>query len=185
MQIRCSKKWCKKHEKCSKMEPTLGQKSRKSLSKTRSENRCEKRGECPDPPGGSAVCGGHPLKTNHLVSSRFSSRISSRLSAFSRLGTSCHVSRSGLSCLAFIFVTICASSDASWRLVTVLWRLVYHVCLPRQCTSIVRNVMSMDRQRRQKYRCRKFRYRVLNARSLKRPMLHTSSRLVAGCEFKG
>ena len=132
-------------------------------------------------PGGSAVC---PLKTNHLVSSRFSSRISSRLSAFSRLGTSCHVSRSGLSCLAFIFVTICASSDASWCLVTVLWRLVYHVCLPGQCTSVVRNVMSMGRQRRQKYRCRKFRYRVLNARSLKRPMLHTSSRLVARCEFK-
>ena len=174
-----------KHEQFFKTEATWEPKSRTSLSKTRSVNRCEKRGQCPDPPGGSAVCGGHPLKTNHLVSSRFSSRISSRLSAFSRLGTSCHVSRSGLSCLAFIFVTICASSDASWCLVTVLWRLVYHVCLPGQCTSIVRYVMSMDRHRRQKYRCRKFRYRVLNARSLKRPMLHTSSRLVAGCEFKG
>ena len=180
MQIRCSKKWCKKHEKCSKMEPKWEQKSWKSLSKTRSENRCEKRGECPE---GRRCVAATLLRL--IISSRFSSRISSRLSAFSRLGTSCHVSRSGLSCLAFIFVTICASSDASWCLVTVLWRLVYHVCLPGQCTSVVRNVMSMDRQRRQKYRCRKFRYRVLNARSLKRPMLHTSSRLVAGCEYKG
>ena len=44
-------------------------------------------------PGGSAVCGGHPLKTNHLSSSRFSSRVSSRLGIFSRLRTSCTFAR--------------------------------------------------------------------------------------------
>ena len=43
MQIRCSKKGCKKHEKCSKMEPKWEPKSMKNWSKTRSENRCEKR----------------------------------------------------------------------------------------------------------------------------------------------
>ena len=42
MQIRCSKKGCKKHEQCSKMEPKWEPKSRKSLSKKMSENRCEK-----------------------------------------------------------------------------------------------------------------------------------------------
>ena len=54
---------------------------------------------------GSAACGGRLLKTYHLFSSRLSSRVSSRLGIFTRLRTSCHVSRSRLSCQAFIFVS--------------------------------------------------------------------------------
>ena len=151
----------------------------KKLSKTMSEKRCEKEHTCKMGRRAGAFL-------RLIISSRLVFRPVFRLVLVSfhvsgRLVTSRNSSLLPGICFRIIF----ESSDASWRLVTVLWRLVYHVCLPRQCTSIVRNVMSMDRQRRQKYRCRKFRYRVLNARSLKRPMLHTSSRLVAGCEFKG
>ena len=46
MQTRCSKRGCKKHDKCSKMEPEWEPKSRKSRSKTRSEKRCEKEHTC-------------------------------------------------------------------------------------------------------------------------------------------
>ena len=65
MQIPCSKKGCKKHDKCSKMEPKWKSKSRTNRQKTRSGNRCEKRGACPDPPGGSAAWAGAPLRLNH------------------------------------------------------------------------------------------------------------------------
>ena len=133
MQTRCSKKGCKKHEKYSKMEATWEPKSRNSRLKTRSENWCEKRVACPDLPGGSAVCGWHPLKTNHLFSSRLSSRVSSRLGIFSRLRTSCHVSRSRLSCHALTFVPFCVFR----RVLSSCWRLASRY-LSRQ--GIVRNV---------------------------------------------
>ena len=42
MQIRCSKKGCKKHEQCLKFESEWKPESIKSLSKKMSENRCEK-----------------------------------------------------------------------------------------------------------------------------------------------
>ena len=84
----------------------------KDFNKKTSGNRCEKRVPWAWALGGSAVCGGHPLKTYHLFSSLLSSRISSRLGAFSRLGMSCYVSRSRLSYQGFIFVNFVASADA-------------------------------------------------------------------------
>ena len=67
MQIRCSKKGCKKREKGSKMEPKWEPKSRTSQAKTRSENSCEKRAAC------LAVrphVAGAFLRLNNLFSSR-------------------------------------------------------------------------------------------------------------------
>ena len=99
------------------------------------------------------------LGLNHL----FSSRLSSRLGVFSRLGTSCHVSRSRLSCQASVFVPLL-------RLRTRL-DVLYHRMSGQICLS---------RQRKNKYLKRavfgnfkRSLCRQLNARSLKRPMLHT------------
>lgn len=61
LQCKIDSKWLPKSKK-----------SRKMKSKTRPENRCGKMAACPDPLGGSAVCGGAPSKTkSHLFSSRF------------------------------------------------------------------------------------------------------------------
>ena len=62
MQTRCSKNGCKKHEKCSKMEPEWEPKSRKNKSKTRSENQCEKGDDRADAMGGSAGGAGAPSR---------------------------------------------------------------------------------------------------------------------------
>jgi len=70
MQRQCSEKLCKKHEKTPQMDPKREPKSKIIQEKTTSENRCEKGGACPDPPGGSAAWAGAPSKTNHLFSSR-------------------------------------------------------------------------------------------------------------------
>ena len=54
MQNPCSKKLCKKHCKTSQMEPKREPESIANQEKTRSGNRCEKRGACPEARGGSA-----------------------------------------------------------------------------------------------------------------------------------
>ena len=54
MQNPCPKKVCKKHHKTSQSEPTREPKSTTNQEKTRSRNRCEKRGACPEARGGSA-----------------------------------------------------------------------------------------------------------------------------------
>ena len=185
MQIQCTKKGCKKkHDKCSKILPIWDQTSRKSLSKTGPKIDAKKEPDAQIRLAGRRYVAGAPLRliisaflvfgaplrliiSAFLVFRFISSRFSSRRGIFSRLGASCLLSGIQL-------CSISASSDASWLLLAVLWRLV---------SSVI--IMSMDRQRCPKYRCRKFHYQVLNARSLKRSMLHTCSGVISRCEFKG
>ena len=77
MQIRCSKKGCKKHEKLSKMEPEWEPESRKT-QKTRSEKRCEKEHTC-------------KMGRRHVAGAFLRLIISSRL-VFRLVLTSLHVS---------------------------------------------------------------------------------------------
>ena len=73
MQNPCSKKLCKKPDKTSQMESKREPKSIANQEKTRSGNRCEKRGACPDLPGGSAACSGAASKTKSSLLDSFSS----------------------------------------------------------------------------------------------------------------
>ena len=120
MQIRCSKKGCKQHEKCLKTEPKWEPKSRKHQSKTRSENRCEKGDTC-------KMCRRHVagafLRLNHLFSSRprlvFVSFSSSRLRLVSSSPEcSFSVQTSNFSSHLRHFKRRSASCNVTWRLVT-------------------------------------------------------------------
>ena len=140
MQIRCSKKGCKKHEKCSKMEPKWEPKSRKSLSKRRSENLCEKRTACPDPPGGSAGRAGAPILSSRLRL-RLAFVFASSLAVFHCLTTTFFVPT----------VAIChpassrqTSFDVLWRLFNVFWSPLIvrlrHVRHPNVCKHTDRSI---------------------------------------------
>ena len=109
MQIRCSKKGCKKHEKCSKMEPKWNPESRKSQSKKRSKNRCEK--GTPRTPQGRMSAGraGAPL-LDKIISSRL---VFVSLSSRFRLvfASSCL-----LTSLDVFFSTLMSAFDVGFRL---------------------------------------------------------------------
>ena len=115
---------------------------------------------------GSAACGGRLLKTYHLFSSRVSSRLSSRLGVFSRLGTSCHVSK-------FVSSARHLFSYHFW----VFGRVLTSCNSPlTSCIICLYPVnVSLEAKVKSENVTEGLGHSMLIARSLKRPMLHTVS----------
>ena len=151
----------------------MGTKIEKKLVKNEVRKTMRKRAHMQD---GSAACGGRLLKTYHLFSSRLSSHLSSRLGVFSRLGTSCHVSKfvsSARHLFSYPFwVFGCVLTSCNSPLTSCI------ICLYPVNVSLEAKVKSENVTEG-------LGHLMLIARSLKRPMLHTCSGVISGCEFKG
>ena len=140
MQNPCSKKLCKKHDKTSQMEPKREPESIANQEKTRSGNRCEKRGACPE---GRRLVRAPLLRLNHLFSTRFRLRlvISSRL-VFVFVSSSS--SRRLLSSFDIPYRLLFVPSLSSQRSKTSLCQIADRsVAKANDATHIVRRVLRM------------------------------------------